>query len=198
MEQVIRAKIPIRIKNVMNPRGSGTVIDPETIIEKNGPNFGRPKGPTAITIKRNILVLNVHSNKRSLSHGFFAKIFSVLNHWRLSVDLISTSEVHVTMAIHSEAAWYGGGGQDELELVNHDLKEAINELCQYGTVDIIPDMAILSLVGTRMKRMVGIAGRMFSTLGEHNVNIEMISQGKRTWPPPSLERCHVLGTSSDA
>lgn len=179
MEQVIRAKIPIRIKNVMNPRGHGTVIDPETTIDKNGPDSRRPKRPTAITIKRNILVLNVHSNKRSLSHGFFAKIFSVLDHRRLSVDMISTSEVHVSMAIHSEAAWYGGGGQDELELVNQDLKHAIDELEQYGRVDIIKDMAILSLVGTQMKRMIGIAGRMFSTLGEHNVNIEMISQGEQ-------------------
>ncbi|KAI9790390.1 MAG: Aspartokinase [Peltula sp. TS41687] len=182
MEQVIRAQIPIRIKNVMNPLGNGTVIDPErpsssSNSEKTGPGSPRPKRPTAITIKRNILVLNVHSNQRTLSHGFFAKIFSVLDHWRLSVDLISTSEVHVSMAIHSEAAWRGGGGQDEVELVDHDLKSAINELCQYGRVDIIPDMAILSLVGTQMKRMIGIAGRMFTTLGEHCVNIEMISQG---------------------
>lgn len=40
-----------------------------------------------------------------------------------------------------------------------------------------PDMAILSLVGKQMRNMVGIAGRMFSTLAEGNVNIEMISQG---------------------
>jgi aspartate kinase len=43
-------------------------------------------------------------------------------------------------------------------------------------------MAILSLVGAEMKNMVGIAGRMFSTLGEHNVNIEMISQGSIPFP----------------
>lgn len=177
MEQVIREKIPIRIKNVMNPRGDGTLIYPETTIHPDSPRARRPKRPTAVTIKRNILVLNVHSNKRSLSHGFLARIFTVLDHWRLSVDLISTSEVHVSMAIHSEAASLAGGGDDELEQVNHDLKGAIAELCQSGTVDIIPDMAILSLVGNQMKRMIGIAGRMFSTLGENNVNIEMISQG---------------------
>ncbi|KAJ5885671.1 putative aspartokinase [Penicillium tannophilum] len=44
-------------------------------------------------------------------------------------------------------------------------------------VDIIPEMAILSLVGKQMKNMIGVAGRMFTTLGENNVNIEMISQG---------------------
>ncbi len=59
-----------------------------------------------------------------------------------------------------------------------DLRGAIEELRVYGTVDIIPEMAILSLVGKQMKNMMGVAGKMFSTLGENNVNIEMISQGQ--------------------
>ncbi|KAI9747537.1 MAG: hypothetical protein M4579_007444 [Chaenotheca gracillima] len=198
MEQVIRARIPIRIKNVMNPRGDGTVILPEKrsetpltpseqgLVESKMAHRGRsastlsalrPKRPTAVTIKRHILVLNVHSNKRSLSHGFFAKIFSTLDKWRLSVDLISTSEVHVSMALHSESALLSGGGDDELQVLDEDLGGAIAELREYGSVDIMPNMAILSLVGRQMKNMIGIAGRMFSTLGENNVNIEMISQG---------------------
>ena len=45
-------------------------------------------------------------------------------------------------------------------------------------MDLIPEMAILSLVGKQMKNMIGIAGKMFSTLGENNINIEMISQGE--------------------
>lgn len=200
MEQVIRARIPIRIKNVMNPRGSGTVILPEALEETDitaftaaghdprlfrprssmiMPQNQRPKRPTAVTIKHKILVINVHSNKRSLSHGFFARIFSTLDKWRLSVDLISTSEVHVSMALHSESALVSGAGEEEKEIVDHDLQGAIEELQQYGTVDIIDGMAILSLVGKQMKNMVGIAGKMFSALGENNVNIEMISQGKK-------------------
>lgn len=197
MENVIRAKIPIRIKNVMNPRGHGTVIFPDSPAELNAaapahdPKLfrtrsssvlsqqQRPKRPTAVTIKNSILVINVHSNKRSLSHGFFAKIFSTLDKWRLSVDLISTSEVHVSMALHSESALVSGGGEDEKTVVDTDLRGAIDDLQCYGTVDILDGMAILSLVGKQMKNMVGIAGKMFSTLGENNVNIEMISQGKR-------------------
>jgi len=196
MEQVIRAKIPIRIKNVMNPRGNGTVIYPDSPAELDPGAPGhdpklfrtrsssllsqhqRPKRPTAVTIKHSILVINVHSNKRSLSHGFFAKIFSTLDKWRLSVDLISTSEVHVSMALHSESALVSGGGDDEMKIVDADLRGAVDDLKCYGTVDIIDGMAILSLVGKQMKNMVGIAGKMFSTLGENNVNIEMISQGK--------------------
>lgn len=204
MEQVIRARIPIRIKNVTNPRGNGTKIFPDSFNELEAvststtPKLIRnrsssiitdrrsPRRPTAITIKQNILVINVHSNKRSLSHGFFAKIFSVLDHWRLSIDLISTSEVHVSMALHSEVPLLNGRRDEDLEIVDRDLNGALNDLNSYGTVDIIPHMAILSLVGKQMKNMVGIAGRMFSTLGENGVNIEMISQG--TKPTATLLR----------
>lgn len=192
MEQVIRAKIPIRIKNVMNPRNRGTVIFPDSTAElertpghdprlfrtRSPSLMQKPKRPTAVTIKHKILVINVHSNKRSLSHGFFAGIFSVLDKWRLSIDLISTSEVHVSMALHSEAPLLNGNGRDEYQVIDDDLKGALNDLGRYGTVDIIPEMAILSLVGKQMKNMIGVAGRMFTTLGENNVNIEMISQGE--------------------
>jgi aspartate kinase len=198
MEQVIRARIPIRIKNVMNPRGNGTIIFPDSPAEIDETRGGlqtkffrsrsatvlrasdrrRPKRPTAVTVKHNILVINVHSNKRSLSHGFFANIFSTLDKWRLSIDLISTSEVHVSMALHSEAPLYDGASEEEYRITDRDLEGAIEELSSYGTVDIIPEMAILSLVGKQMRDMKGIAGKMFSALGENNVNIEMISQGK--------------------
>ncbi|KAI5310404.1 Aspartokinase, partial [Ascosphaera atra] len=211
MEQVIRAHIPIRIKNVITPKGKGTIIVPDPAFARHSVqqqeggksatakklfrtrsscNFDGhgsssslasgglgPKRPTAVTAKNNILVINVHSNKRSLSHGFFARIFSVLDKWRLSIDLISTSEVHVSMALHSDAPLLNGFGDDEFQIIDEDLKGAIQDLSNYGTIDIIPSMCILSLVGNQMQNMVGVAGSMFSTLGEHNVNIEMISQG---------------------
>jgi len=178
MDQVVKAQppIPIRIKNVKNPRGSGTIVVPDPVqspaqqIKRSRPSDASlrktPKRPTAVTIKDNITVINVHSNKRSISHGFFAKVFSILNNHRISVDLISTSEVHVSMAIHQVSSSI------------HHFEKAKEELEECGDVSILLDMAILSLVGAEMKNMVGIAGRMFSTLGEHNVNIEMISQGK--------------------
>ena len=62
-----------------------------------------------------------------------------------------------------------------------NLQEVRKDLELYGEVNILHDMAILSLVGAEMKNMVGIAGRMFSALGEDNVNIEMISQGDATF-----------------
>jgi aspartate kinase len=182
MDQVIKAHppIPIRIKNVKNPRGQGTIIlpDPDHTasqqLHRHRPSDPtlrkKPKRPTAVTIKDNISVINVHSNKRSISHGFFARVFSILDAHQISVDLISTSEVHVSMAVH--------GGT----LMQGVFDQATDELNDLGDVSVLHDMAILSLVGADMKRMIGIAGRMFSTLGEHNVNIEMISQGESLQP----------------
>ncbi|KAI9049152.1 hypothetical protein LZ554_007000 [Drepanopeziza brunnea f. sp. 'monogermtubi'] len=177
MDQVMHASPPIqiRIKNVKNPRGNGTIVLPDVKLSSNQLLRSRnassvslritPKRPTAVTIKDKISVINVHSNKRSISHGFFNKVFRILDQRQLSVDLISTSEVHVSMAIHSANI-----SDEELEKAKKDLEEC-------GEVSILHKMAILSLVGADMKNMIGIAGRMFSTLGENNVNIEMISQG---------------------
>ncbi|GAA5942404.1 hypothetical protein JCM1841_004288 [Sporobolomyces salmonicolor] len=187
MEQVIRAAIPIRIKNVENPKGEGTIIFPDSISASHPPSPSRdalsataPKvapampadvvvpehhlGPTAITIKDTVLVLSIRSNRKTISHGFFARIFGTLDKHGIVVDLISTSEVHVSMAI------YGDVRKGVLERVVRDLKVV-------GEVSISRDMAILSLVGKHMKNMVGVAGKMFSTLAEGNINIEMISQG---------------------
>lgn len=180
MEQVIRARIPIRIKNVTNPLGKGTIIFPDDSSRPGEASplhpprtisttsltilASKPKSPTAVTTKQNILVLNVHSNKKNHSHGFLAKVFSVLDRWQLVVDLISTSEVHVSMALHSN-------------LPEAHLKDAMIELHQYGTVDVTRKMCIVSLVGKQMKQLVGIAGQMFTTLAESGINIEMISQG---------------------
>ncbi|KAF1811909.1 aspartate kinase-like protein [Eremomyces bilateralis CBS 781.70] len=197
MEQVIRARIPIRIKNVINPRNVGTVIIPDPEERKYGAtpghdsrlfhrsrsstdlalNIMHPKRPTAVTVKHNIIVLNVHSNKRTRAHGFLMSIFNILDKWHLSVDLISSSEVHVSMAIHSESALLSGGGEDELKIQDRDLHAAVDELRKFGNVDLIGNMAIISLVGKQLKNMVGISGKFFSVLGDNNINIEMISQG---------------------
>ncbi|GAA5939511.1 aspartate kinase [Sporobolomyces koalae] len=188
MEQVIRNSIPIRIKNVENPKGEGTIIFPDAVASGSRPpspprnarvatapstapslpnDVAVPEhhlGPTAITIKDTVLVLSIRSNRKTISHGFFARIFGTLDKHGIVVDLISTSEVHVSMAIYGEVR------KGVLERVVRDLKVV-------GEVSISKNMAILSLVGKHMKNMVGTAGKMFSTLAEGNINIEMISQG---------------------
>lgn len=125
---------------------------------------GLDRRPTAVTIKDNVMVINVHSNRKSVSHGFLASIFSLLDKHKLVVDLISTSEVHISMALNETTR-------------EHILRELVDDLKRHGTVDVVKEMAILSLVGKQMKHLVGIAGRMFSTLASVGVNIEMISQG---------------------
>ncbi|CAG8433694.1 11268_t:CDS:2 [Ambispora gerdemannii] len=199
MNQVIRARIPVRIKNVENPQGQGTVIFPDikltsengdsginndnngsVTLFKNGhttpPHIPRllfengyqhdmtRRHPTAVTIKNNIIVINIHSYRKVASYGFFASIFITLDKYGIVVDLISTSEVHVSMAFC-------------VEVSERDLQNAIGELRKLGSVDILKNQAILSLVGKQMKNMVGIAGKMFTTLSAANINIEMISQG---------------------
>jgi aspartate kinase len=206
MEQVIKARIPIRIKNVMNPRGTGTVIlpDPESVNDPLRPKLFRgrsssslstmnqPKRPTAVTIKHSIVVLNIHSNRRTRAHGFLANIFSILDRHHLSVDLISSSEVHVSMALHSEYSMLSGNGaqtpgghlndSDELKIQDLRLHGAVEDLAKLGTVDLVADMAIVSLVGKQLKNMTGISGKFFSVLGDNNINIEMISQGSSFSP----------------
>lgn len=185
MEQAIRKSIPIRIKNVENPRRNGTVIRPNTednnsssatishpvpepITSKSFQNLmreaeatQRKRSPTAVTIKENIVILNINSNRKS---GFLANIFSILDKFGVVVDLISTSEVHVSMAFEDYPP-------------RNIFERLIRELNHIGTVDIFRDMTILSLVGKEMRTMVGIAGKMFTTLAQGNINIEMISQG---------------------
>lgn len=124
MEQVISRSIPIRIKNIENAKGCGTLIQPTSGNNSPASSEGggadvsvvpavttladlslngslehkRNKLPTAVTIKENIVIINIASNKKNVSHGFLARIFGILDKHGLIVDLISTSEVHVSMA----------------------------------------------------------------------------------------------------
>lgn len=143
--QVIRRKIPIRIKNVKNPRGLGTVIHPNSDLDASETreiflpepvalekldhlqmvDQGHKKLPTAVAIKERIVVLNVYSNRKSVSHGFLAGIFGTLDRYGVVVDLISTSEVHVSMAIEE----------------THERKvmdRLVKDLEKYGTVSPRP------------------------------------------------------------
>ncbi|CAG8458998.1 12982_t:CDS:2 [Ambispora leptoticha] len=199
MKQAIRAKIPIRIKNVKNSQGHGTIIFPNieiingkknngdinndnaiVTLPKNGHTTTSPiprllfengyyydmtrRQPTAVTIKDNIIILNIHSHSKVASYGFLANVFVTLDRYGIVVDLISTSEVHVSMALG-------------VEVSERDLQNAIGELRKFGSVSMQKNQAILSLVGKQMKNMVGIAAKMFTTLSAASINIEMISQG---------------------
>ena len=132
-----------------NPKGRGTVIQPEIEAATRSPSpdietlamqgvslsklaeltvdaeerHKRGRLPTAVTIKEHIIVLNVNSNRKSVSHGFLARIFGTLDRFGVVVDLISTSEVHVSMAI-----------EDGVGLSKKVLNRLVLELEKSGTV----------------------------------------------------------------
>jgi len=182
MEQVVAVGIPVRILNVWKPYSSGTIICAEKPIRARPLALTPPvsdgegdedeyfegeekerKLPTAVTMKKDIHLLTIHSNRKSLSHGFLANVFQILDQHKLTADLISTSEVHVSLAL--------------LNTSPHAITAAVEALEAYGSVDARGGLCIVSLVGRHMKRMIGVAGRMFTALAEAGVNVEMISQG---------------------
>ena len=202
MEQVMRARISIRVKNVTTPSGCGTVVyadsssaKPRDLLgrsTKGGssenssalPNIWIPKRPTAITVKGEVLVINVRSNKRLVSHDFLVKVFYVLDKWKLIIDLISSSQVEMSMAIHCDGTLLTVRGENGDQVIDQDICGAIDDLKAHGAISLTSRMAILSLVGKEMRNTTGMAGYMFSTLGQSGVNVEMISQGM--WPSISL------------
>ncbi|KAL8932936.1 MAG: hypothetical protein Q9211_006047 [Gyalolechia sp. 1 TL-2023] len=174
-------RIPIRIKNVLRPHNAGTIIQAEaSTAGKSDPyKHLRPKRPTAVTVKQQITVVNVHSNRKVDSPSFLAQICTILARNSLAVDLFEKNECHVSLAVHSKSSLLSTthSGENKYQIENTDLINAVRELEEYGVVDVVHGMAILSLIGTGLKRSIGIAGKLFTALGDNNVNIEMISQG---------------------
>jgi len=155
MEQVTNANIPVRIKNTFEPDLRGTIIKP---LGKSG---SEKKGATAVTVKRDIVIVNIQSNRMMMAYGFMSKIFDIFNRYEIVIDLVSTSEVSVSLSLDN----------------TQNLEQAIRDLKLLGAVSIRKGMAILSLVGEGMRNSVGTAGKMFSNLAEQGINIEVISQG---------------------
>ena len=155
MEQVMTAKIPIRIKNTSEIHMPGTVVDPEC---KSGEKKGRV---TAVTGKTGINVINIRSNRMMLAYGFMRKIFDILAEHKIVIDLISTSEVNVSVTVDDK----------------QQIESAVKKLGEHGDVVVESNLAILSLVGEGMKNSVGISAKLFRTLAEQGISIEMISQG---------------------
>jgi aspartate kinase len=153
MERVVSANVPIRIKNTFHPDAPGTVITAH--------GEERRAQVTAVTAKRGITVVTIHSNRMFNAHGFLSRVFDALERHSVIVDLVSTSEVSISCTV------------ERLE----DAERAKSDLEKVGQVYLTPGRAILAMVGEGMKYAVGTSGKMFSTLGAAGVNIEMISQG---------------------
>lgn len=147
-------KITIRVKNVLNPDFPGTVIDESLLPEDTMP-------VRAVTALKNITIINIDSNKRTLGDEFLSGVFNLLKKFRIKTELISTSQSNISLCLN--------------------LKEPpaalIEELKEWGEVAYYKERAIISIVGSRMKHSIGIAGKTFTALANSGINIEMISQG---------------------
>ncbi|KAM3539817.1 hypothetical protein ARSEF1564_007258 [Beauveria bassiana] len=193
LKHAVRNEIPIQVRGVLNPQGFGCVVlprqysrdgsfveDSDTDEKESGAFLEReigPRQPAALTAKKEITMIRVQSKEFCLSHSFFTKILATLEKWRLSVDLMSTSEVQVSMALHSKTTQIVGDTGDSHEISDHDMYHAIQDLCHNGHIEVKPDMAIVSIIGSQIRQSVGLAGHIFGTLGDNGIHVEMISQG---------------------
>lgn len=149
MELAIAAEIPIRITNILNPSGQGTVIVPHSSrsVPRNS-SLSLSSLPsletvaTAITTKSPVSILNVNSNRMLRSPTFLAEFFSILRKYDIVVDLVSTSEVNISLTLPPLDAI----GSEEGE----KMETLIKELSSIGTVSLVHNRSIVSLVGEGM------------------------------------------------
>lgn len=147
----IEKNIPVVILNSRRPEAAGTRITAEPVPCKNPVK--------SISCKRGITVLNIHSTRMLLAHGFLRRIFEIFDRYDTSVDMVSTSEVSVSLTIDD---------REHLEPISSELRE-------FSEVSVEDGQAIVCLVGENIRHTPGIAGRAFQVL--HDRNIRMISQG---------------------
>ncbi len=151
----VRENIPVRVLNTFNPTGDGTVItEAGAPVEAEHP-------ARAIASKKSITVVQIISSRMLLAHGFLAKLFEVFARHRIAVDMVATSEVSVTLTVDRDEA----------------LGPALFELRRIGDVQVIRGRSLVAVVGLGVGDALGIAGRVFSSLGRAKVNIELISAG---------------------
>jgi aspartate kinase len=147
----IERNIPVLILNSRRPEVPGTVIVSEAVACRNAVK--------SIACKRKITLVNVHSSRMFMAHGFLRSIFEVFDRYATSVDMIATSEVSVSLTIDDT---------EQLEKICEDLRE-------FSEVSTEPEQAIVCLVGENIRYTPGVASRVFRAL--ENTNIRMISQG---------------------
>lgn len=147
----IEKNIPVRVLNSHNPESKGTLI-------KNDVKDSEHK-IKSVTSKKEITVLNIYSPKMLLAHGFLKKIFEVFDTFKTSVDVITTSEVNISLTLDND----------------DNLEEIIKELSAFSEVKVEKDKSLVCIVGNNLKYIPGIAKKVFQVLGDYNIT--MISQG---------------------
>lgn len=150
IQPAVEKNIPVYVKNTFEPSHPGTRI------------FSDAKSDSpvrAIAFKKDITVITVISSRMLLAWGFLAKVFSIFEKHKVSVDLVTTSEVSISMTVDKKIS----------------LEEVLKDLSEVGTVKVYHDQALISLVGKDLLSSRGIAARAFESLATYP--IRMISQG---------------------
>ncbi len=143
------AGIPVRIKNTMDPDADGTVIDNVLV-------RGKIK---AVAAKDNITAIKIKSSRMLLATGFLRKVFEIFETYNTPIDMITTSEVGVSVSIDKDT----------------HLTKIMDELKKYGTVTVDTDMCIICVVGDLDWSNVGFETLVTEAMA--NIPVRMISYG---------------------
>lgn len=141
--------IPVRLLNTMEPKAAGTLISTQS-----------KKGKIeAVAAKDGITAIKIKSGRMLLAHGFLRKVFEIFESHHTSIDMVTTSEVGVSVTIDN----------------NKRLDEIVNDLKKFGTVTVDKDMVIICVVGDMPYENVGFQARVVGAMSE--LPIRMISYG---------------------
>ncbi|MBQ0089764.1 MAG: aspartate kinase [Prevotellaceae bacterium] len=143
------AGVPVKLLNTMDPEAEGTVIN----------NDMQPNKIKAVAAKDNITAIKIVSTHMLLATGFLRKVFEIFETYNTSIDLITTSEVGVSMSIDDTSK----------------LSDIVNELKKYGIVEVDKDMCIICVVGDLRSQNTGFESAITNALKE--IPIRMISYG---------------------
>jgi aspartate kinase len=147
----IEKNIPVCVLNSKRPDSSGTRITLESLKKSSVVK--------SIAFKKGITVINILSTRMLMAYGFLESIFSIFSKWKTAVDLVSTSEVCVSVTIDSGT----------------HLDEIVGDLRRFSDVNLLTNKAIVCIVGDEMRDTPGIAARIFGAL--RDINIVMVSEG---------------------
>jgi aspartate kinase len=147
--------IPVRVLNTARPADPGSLVTAEA---EPSPQGWRVK---SIASKQGITAVTIASTRMLLAHGFLARVFEVFGRHHVVVDLVTTSEVSISVTVDDTTR----------------LTEAVSELESIGTIEVRRGLAVVAVVGEGAPTQVGLAGHVFTLLGGVGVPVEMISQG---------------------
>jgi len=142
-------KVPVRLLNTMEPSAQGTLITEEA----------GSVGVKAVAAKDGIIAINIKSSRMLLAYGFLRKIFEVFEKYRTSIDMITTSEVAVSVTIDNTV----------------NLDEIVRELEPFGTIGVENNYSIISVVGNEIARTDKVLNKLFESLSD--VPVRMVSYG---------------------